>query len=266
MPRAEIPFFETDDYDEDRIHELEGFFLHVRSGKIPGFKRADLLGHAKCPERIHRHIPEAKLIAVLRDPVERAVSAYFWYMKIGLLPVLPLNKALSDILTGELQTQYPKAQEILDYGYYHRSLERYLRFFPRDQILVLRYEELERGELASLERVYSFLDIDRSFIPRALHRRPKRSVYSMSRLRFLNLGNRFLYGIRGARRSPSGGVWRKLALHSVTGIDRFLLAPVLGNEKSHLEPALHHKLMDLYDDDLLALESILDVDLDSWRK
>jgi hypothetical protein len=267
MPRGEIPFFETDHYAEDRIQELEGFFVHTAPGEIPGFKRADLLGHPECPERIHRHIPEAKLITVIRNPVERAVSAYLWYVKMGLLPLIPLNEALAKIATGGLQERYPRAQEILDYGYYHRNLERYLRFFHRNKLLVLRYDELEEDKLVSLEKVYSFLDIQRSYVPRALHKTPKRSVYSTFRLRFLNLGNRFVYGDNEnrARLARRGGGLRKLAIYSVAGVDRFLLAPVFSRDKSNLEPTVRRKLIDLYHDDLLALESMLGDDFSSWR-
>jgi len=76
MPKDEIPFFEIPDYESSSLSELEKYFKG-RKEKRFGIKRPSYIGKPEVPARISNDLPDAKLIAVLRDPVDRAVSSYY---------------------------------------------------------------------------------------------------------------------------------------------------------------------------------------------
>jgi hypothetical protein len=97
---------------------------------------SNYLHKPECPERIHRHIPHAKLIVVLRDPVDRAVSAYYHQVKMGFAPLKSVNRGLLEIIYAGHTERYRRSAEVIGYGFYHKQLRCYLEFFRIEQMLV----------------------------------------------------------------------------------------------------------------------------------
>jgi hypothetical protein len=98
------------------------------------------------PERIHTLIPDAKLVYVLRDPIERTVSHYLHAVQRGRE-----RRSLVDALAVLDDNLY------VDPSRYHLQLEQYWPLYPPSRILVMTAEELHRAPLAALERVTTFL-------------------------------------------------------------------------------------------------------------
>lgn len=100
-------------------------------------------------ERIFRNVPDAKLIYMVRDPVERFVSQYSHHLNAGEIDIPPER-----ILNSRAGRHY------LDCSRYYRQVSEYLRFFPREQLLIVELNDLREDPRQLLERVYSFLDVD----------------------------------------------------------------------------------------------------------
>ncbi len=264
MPSGETRFFEDPDYLGSDITALERLFHHVPEGKIVGIKRPDYLAKPECPARIHRHLPHAKLIVVLRDPVERSVSSYFYQMRQSFIPVRPPEQGLRSILAGEYRKAYPKAAEIVEYGFYHRHLSRYLTYFDRNQLLILHFRLIKEDPQEAVRRAYRFLDVDDRYNPQPLARGSEsaanKGVYSLLRLRVLRTTNSllFTYDRNRTRREPKPVRWSgKTFARTVTWFDRRILAPIFGNSKPDLSPELMRILRQTYLDDQMRLEALL---------
>jgi hypothetical protein len=104
------------------------------------------------PERMHRLVPQAKLVYVVRDPIERMISHYGHSVAAGR-ERRPLDEALSP--------RY--RQRYLDPSRYRTQIERFLEYYPLDQMLVVSSEELRQERRATLARVFRFLQVDDSF-------------------------------------------------------------------------------------------------------
>jgi hypothetical protein len=98
------------------------------------------------PQRIHALIPEARLVYVLRDPIERTVSHYLHAVNRGRE-----RRPLHDALAALEDNVY------VDPSRYHLQLEQYWPYFPPASILVLTTEELNRAPQPVLDRVVAFL-------------------------------------------------------------------------------------------------------------
>jgi hypothetical protein len=99
------------------------------------------------PERIAEHLPDAKLIYVVRDPIDRMRSHYQHNAALGEERA-PIDEAL---LTNPIY---------LDCSKYAMQLERYLALFPRGRILVFTSEDLRHARGATMQRVLEFLEVD----------------------------------------------------------------------------------------------------------
>ena len=190
MPRQEMPFFEDPDYGQTDVGSFQRVFgLGHREARV-GFKRPNYLALPECPKRIREHMPSAKLIAVLRDPVDRAISGYYHHALGGFGPIEDVNKGLPEILKGEYDRRYPRVRQVIDFGFYHRHLTHYLDCFDREQILVLLYDQVKLDPEGTLGKILGFLEVEESKTSDRVDARLQATVYSLSRLRFLTQRNR----------------------------------------------------------------------------
>jgi len=271
MPRSEVRFFEDPDYHESGFQQFEALFAKVRHQKAIGIKRADYLAKPECPARIHEYIPSARLIVTLRSPVQRAISAYFWYMRMGYIPLARPEEGMRAILDASYTRSYPKSQDIIDYGFYGQQLQRYLRYFDREQMLILLLTRLRADPLESIRGLYRFLEVDQHYLPRARGRTWKSAIYSPSRIRFRRLFNPLIYSYcfengRVTNLCSRGNVVSTLLGYAIGGTDRLLLARLCRNDKPSLSVPLRKRLLDVYREDVARLEHLLGTDLSGWRR
>lgn len=272
MPRQEIAYFQDPDYLETSISRFESIFDAVKSEKAIGIKCPDYLGRPECPERIHKHIPDARLIVVLRDPVARAVSAYYWFMQVGIIPVRPLEEGFGDLINGRYDRRFPRSREIIDYGYYYQHLMRYLKYFDESQLLILLQSDLQNSPREAISQIYRFLEIDEGYISSALGGQPKQSVYSLHRLKWLSMANRlFFYSYRVSADNmmalyPIENKMLRLCYYMMQGIDRHLLTYIFGNKKEKLGLGTRNALVEKYIDDINSLEKYLGKELAEWKQ
>jgi len=104
------------------------------------------------PELVLESVPDAKIIVSLRDPVRRAISAYFHFMRRGKLPV---NRGLRRTVQ-----EHPRLR-ILELGDYATHLSPWFATFPREQILVLVFEDdIVANPASGLSKLYEFLGLE----------------------------------------------------------------------------------------------------------
>jgi len=268
MPIEEIPFFESPDYEIAGPAAFESRYGEPPSGMVLGIKRPSYLARPEVPARIRAHLPEAMLIAVLRNPVDRAVSAYFHYMRNGFLPLQDVNEGLQSFLEGNFPKSYPAARDILEYGLYATQLRRYRLLFPADQMHVLLHDDIVNDGLKAVQSVYAFLGVNPEYIPRGIHSRPQAVLYDPVRLRLAIYANRLRYHTSEDNRRifVRGGAWPSFwAIKAMAAIDRYLLRVVFGNEKPILHAELRARLINHFRREMDELEGILGRSLSVWR-
>jgi Sulfotransferase domain len=106
----------------------------------------------ECPGRIASVLPDVRLLFLVRDPVDR-IRSHYLHEVAALRERRPLERALRE------------NPIYLDRSRYAMQLERYLEHFPREQLLVVRAEDLFRVPSEVLPRVYGFLGVDPSWRP-----------------------------------------------------------------------------------------------------
>jgi hypothetical protein len=104
------------------------------------------------PERMYSLLPEAKLIYILRDPIERIISQYVHQVYAGRT-----NRLISEALTPLENNGYVLCSK------YYMQLEQYLEYFPSANILIITLEELRRNRQQTLQKVFRFLDVNDTF-------------------------------------------------------------------------------------------------------
>jgi hypothetical protein len=125
------------------------------------------------PERIHAMFPDVKLIAILRDPVDRCISDYGMSVLWGQEDRSSLDKRIGNLLAPAALESSRRlvTPAVITYGEYGRILEPYYELFGREQMLVCFTEELERAPSELMARLFGFLGVDPEFVPPTLQTR-----------------------------------------------------------------------------------------------
>lgn len=269
MPPHEVAYFE--DFMFRSLSYRDNFlplFRPARAGQLKGIKRPVYLTTSECPANIHRTAPAARLIAVLRHPVERAVSHYHHLMRVGGLPLIPVDPGLGRILKEVKADRRPKGYKVLHNSLYAPGLRRYLSRFDRSRLLLFCFDEIRRNPAGFVRRGYEFLGVSTAFTPKALASRPQRVIYSMPRLRWHRLAVPYLHkwGNRGAEVFYTRhSLFDKIFIGMIRLVDRRFLAPLYGNDRPLLGRETEERLLDYFRKDVEALERLSGWDLRNWK-
>lgn len=144
--RKEISFF-IEGHEDRGVGWYESHFdrtVAIRGESSPSYTKFPQRGGV--PARMHALLPDAKLIYLLRDPIERTVSHYLHEFLRGRE-----RRSLADALRSFSDNPY------VDPSRYHMQLERYLAHYPLSQILILTTEELRDDRQEMLERAIDFI-------------------------------------------------------------------------------------------------------------
>lgn len=272
MPSGETPDFRDPEYKQLRLAELASRIPDGPSVIRRGIKCPDYLARPECAPRLQADLHTPDVLVIFRDPIKRAVSAYYWRVRWGRLPLEPADVGLRRILDGSYDECYPHAREILDWGRYAEHLSRYLVLFPPAKVHTLLDDDLRTDAAASLSRLYAALGVDPTFRPTALGRVSNAGIYNPARLRLLARVARKVVqedpaGTTAATiRRPALRTARGLSYAATVGVDRLVLARFCDNSRPGLSPDLERALAAFYDDDLVRLETMIGRDLTHWRR
>lgn len=156
-PVKEIHFFSRPRYQEG-IGWYEEQFKRCTPDKVCGEFSTSYLYSKEAANQIYIHYPNTKLIAIVREPIARAYSQYGNALKAG--------EIRRETTFEEYVDQEPSC---LAQGLYTEQLQRYFDLFPRDQIMVLVYEDMVRDPQHFMSEIYRHIGVDPSFVPPSLY-------------------------------------------------------------------------------------------------
>lgn len=232
--------FEPARDDQVRI-ESTPFYLYLRNAR----------------RRIAEELPQAKLIAVIRDPVDRAYSNWMHLWSDGLEPEPRFERAFGleqqRIASGWAPFWHYRGQ-----GLYGRQLHDLYRHVDAERVMVVRYRELVDDPAGLLDRVSIFLGLEPGVIktiPREnsrpfVGRGPTHSVLS----RVIRVG-----AVAGSWMPPE--VWRR-ASEPLTG----LMQRRGATARPSLDPSVRARLVATFDEDIDLLEQVTGQSFEDWRR
>jgi hypothetical protein len=266
---GETPYFQDPDYLETNIIDFEKLFDKAHNYRLVGIKRPDYLAKDECPARIKKHIPDAKLIVILRNPVSRAIAAYYHYIKGGFAPLRTFNEGMKEILNGNLKHEFPRTDEIVEYGFYFKHLQKYFAHFDKQQIHIILLDDLKKDNLNIISQLYDFLGIDSGFMPqKSLNKKPQKVIYSIDGLKLVSRVNQLNYSYSSdkMRLYPKNKTLiGKVRLKAMNGITNFLASRIYVNTKPQANQELKQKLYNIYEQDIVQLEQLIKRDLSIWK-
>ena len=172
--RKELHFFDRAEEDRD-YKEYHANFEPQPQHRVIGEASPIYMYWETAPDRIWKYNPKMKWLLALRNPVERAFSAWNMETKRG-------KESLSFVEAIEKETE--RCREVLplqhrvysyvDRGFYAHQVRRLFNIFGKENVLISLSEELRNAHQKTLRRVFEFLGVDSSFVP------PEASVFEQA--------------------------------------------------------------------------------------
>lgn len=183
-----------DPYYPRRMPDLERHIEESRSaGLVPAFKRPELFHRPETPRRLTELLPDPYVVVVLREPVSRTVSAYYHYVRHGLLPAVDVNVGIP-VLLDALEDRSPPGpgQQVVRYSLYAESLGR-MQDSLGDRMATFFQEELLLDAPAVAHQTLNAIGLE----PHPLGPLPKVNAggYRLQRYRPASAGGRLGYEI-----------------------------------------------------------------------
>ena len=231
------------------IDAYRALFRGVTNEKAVGEASHWYLYSPKAPGRIRHHVPKAKLIAVLRDPVERAYSQYLFFVRDGQEPLTDFARALREEDT-RIRNNWAFGHYV-SRGFYHAQLRRYFDAFDSSQIKVYLYEDLSADPIGMLRDTFHFLEVEEAFVPE-ISARPNVSGVP---------NNKVVHALLTRPRR----IKAVLKPHLPSRLLRFASNLRDRNlSKPQLAPEVRRQMIEMYREDILKLQDLIDRDLSKW--
>jgi hypothetical protein len=234
------------------LASYEALFDEAGGAKARGEASPLYLYSAHAATRIAARVPGARLVAILRDPADRAFSHYLHLRRDRLEPC----SSFADALARErkrIEDDWDWSFHYRALGFYNEQLARYAMLFPPGALHIELYEDLAADPAGVARRVFTFLGVDPEFVPDVRAR--------------LNPGGvpREGAGWRMATRydHPVRRALRPLLPHRLRLV---LLARLRARslERPTLDPDVRADLVAGYREDIERLQARLDRDLSAW--
>ena len=230
-------------FSNQMVHTLEAYealFSEAGGHKAIGESSTAYLPHPHVPTRIKSHLPAVRVIAILRDPADRAFSNYSLYRQLGLERANTFRKSL---VPPPAWTHDPNGfgDRYVSRGFYASAVQRYHETFGRERVRIYLYEDWTTRPRDVLKDVFRFLEIDDSFVPDVSPR------------------------LNEASRSPLlASVLHRLGPPNAKGDPPRFVGFLRRLNRRQLLPADRRMLVDVYREDVIALQTLIDRDLSAW--
>ncbi len=161
IPNKDIHFFVLDQLFQNGYNWYETNILkHYNNESIVGDMSVIYFTGEKTAERIKHKYPDAKLFVCLRQPVERAWSHYIQDLKKG-----HIDSSTSFEIAMEKDDRY------VSFGKYKIHFEQFLKYFDKNQIKVLLFDDLKADPKKFLQGLYEFIGVDSNFTPQYINQK-----------------------------------------------------------------------------------------------
>ena len=236
-----------DRYQKLGLGWYENFFKKAETAKAVGEVTPMYLPDAEAPGRIYDIIPLVKMIAILRNPIDRAYSHY-WMARGKHYVDMPFEEIVRI-----------RDQRIIHRGMYCGQIKRYFELFDPQQVLILLFDDVKKDPQSVLQRIYRFLGVKDDFAPNDMGKRINPSGQLRSKL----LHRLLKIQISALR------VWLRMGwlvdLVKRWGLaGRLLKWNTVELDYPPMSTAVRKELTDLYRQEIIDLSDLIQKDLTCW--
>ena len=238
-------------YSEVRINNLSKYnaLFKQEDVQLRGEASVSYLYYPDVPSKIKEYNSEAKIIIMLRNPIDRAFSHYLMDYRLGLV-----TDSFETIINNKSKHKnaHLHYQQYLSVSEYSSQIERYLDVFGKNKVHIIDYENFKNNTAEIIKEVFSFLGLNSDF---SLNLSKKYNLYSMPKNRII----RYIYSFVMLRR-----IFSFLFPKKIVQYIRGVLFRV--DKKPKISAETRDFLIEFFHNDIQNLSRLLNKDFTKWIK
>ena len=227
-------------------------FSSVENESAIGEASPAYIYNEKAPYLIKEHLPDVKIIAILRQPTDRAYSNFLHTKRADRENVNSFEQAIK-IEKERISDNWSPLYHYIQKGFYSVQLKRYYNLFPKENIKVYLFEDVVKNPKETLKDIFKFLNVDENIEIDVSKKSnvsgtPKGILgFTLKKMRYYNLMPKFA-----------------ISNYLPTFIISLLFKSVY-KDTEKLDSVLRKELTDkYYREEILKLEKLIDKDLSNW--
>lgn len=238
-----------------RRRDYEALFAAAPPGQLRGESTPFYLWSPGARRRIADQLPDVKLIAIVRDPVDRAYSNWMHLSVDGLEPLADFRTAFH-AQAQRIDAGYAPFWRYGELGLYGQQLEDLYRLVPRERVHVLRFGSLIEEPAAALDAVTAFLGVETGLLSTV----PANNARSFAEPGLVtDAVGRLIRGGAAAGAYAPPHIWRRVSKPLITYRQRGEVA------RPKLSAQTRAGVLEYFDADITLLESLTGIDVSPWR-
>ena len=256
-------FFTKPEFYAEGDRFLDPLYQGHRNSQRLGMKNVHIMFFRYSVDRLHKDSPACQLIVVLRNPIDRAYSAY-WFARFNGWENAPTFEEALALEPQRLEGSYDEQTELtyLHHGHYAEQLRHCFERFDRDRVLVLLTDEIKANAAAAVRHTLAWLGIDPNGHTLDVSRRRMTAATPKSaRLQKFLMARDTVYR-RAARKMIPQRV--RIALQRRV-VEPLLKSNIKPFTYPPMEPQTRESLQSYFRSHNRKLEELLGVDLSHWK-
>ena len=141
------------------LEEYLTMFKDVKNEKAIGEASPAYIYNPKAPQLIKEYLPNVKIIAILRQPTDRAYSNYLHSKRADRENVTTFQEAIA-LENKRIEDNWSPLYHYIEKGYYSVQLKRYYQLFPKENIRVYLFEDVVKNTKETLKDIFNYLGVD----------------------------------------------------------------------------------------------------------
>ena len=264
MTKVKEPMF-FNNYKQDNNYKIMGpkkskkfvfnqyldLFDDARDETAIGEASPSYIYNHQAPALIKEKLPDVKIIAILRQPTDRAYSNFLHARRAGKEPLSSFEDSIKEE-DRRIEDNWSPLYHYINKGYYTKQLERYYSVFPQDKIKVILFEDIVKSPQKTIRDIFNFLKVD-----------------SYQEIDFSNKAN-----VSGDPKGILGWIVKKMRFYNIMpgnllsrlpSFMRFFLYKLAYSNPKKMDKDLRKNITNRYYlDEIKKLEKMIDRDLSHW--
>ena len=227
-------------------------FRDVTNEKAIGEASVSYLYSKVAAQEIKKLVPNAKIIMVLRNPIERAYSHYLMNLRGGITS----NKNFLDEVIQDFNKKHKGwgiSHLYIDLGLYYEQVKRYLDTFPKENVKIILYEDYKQNPKKVLVELLDFLEVSKDV---SIDLNKRYNVRAAPRFPVLNTLARRVYSFMAP----------KLPLTLRENLKKMYRKVFFSSYKGGLTAEEKKVLLKFFEEDIKKLSALIQRDLSHWLK
>lgn len=204
----------------------------------------------KVAARAYRRFPDAKILVVLRHPVDRAFSHFLHTKRLGYEPLTFLGALAEE--QYRITANWGPSWHYASQGYYYEQLKRFMEFFGKERMNIYLFDDLKSDPVGFTQNMYRFVGVDPCFEP------DTKKIHNSGEMP----KNKFMHDLANKPNLPKTIIKSMLPKNVRGTLNNFIR-----NKNSHkpkLDSDIRRELSANYQQDIRKTEDLIGIDMSRW--